>query len=105
MIPEYLDIKQVGAYIGKPWNSLRRTKGEGKLPPHDASTKPHKWKRSDIDAQQELRRLGLWNDNAWLSLRGRLGVEAAWALMLKRLEEVQARTATVVAREIAEQKA
>ena len=98
MIPEYLTIKQVGALIGKPWNSLRRWESEGKMPPEYRSTKPHKWKRFDIEAWIELEELGLFGD--WLPLRARLGPKNAWAVMLARLEAENARTAAVVAREV-----
>lgn len=47
-----------------------------------------RFRRTDLDAWMELRRLGLWAD--WKTLVQQHGEQVAWAVMLRRLERKRA---------------
>ena len=47
-----------------------------------------RFRRTDLDAWMELRRLGLWADST--QLRQEHGEQVAWAVMLRRLETKRA---------------
>ena len=97
--PECLNIRELASYLGIPYGSLRTVKAKGELPPLAIDTARHqRWRRADIEAWLEMKMRGLVGD--WLQLRGQLGEIDGWAVMLKRLEAAQAKTAAVV-REVA----
>jgi hypothetical protein len=85
---EWLDSYGVALLLSETVESIRHDVREGWLPPARKDTKPHQWKRSDLLAREELRRLELFGD--WRELVQGHGEHVAWAVMLKRLASKQA---------------
>jgi hypothetical protein len=85
---EWLDTYGVAILLSETAESIRHEVREGWMPPARRDTKPHQWKRSDLLARAELRRLDLFGD--WRELVQEHGEQVAWVAMLKRLEKAQA---------------
>ncbi len=95
--PESEWADQYGAAIqaGIPVHKWKRWAIQRLVPPARRDTKPYQWKRTDISAWMELRRLDLWGD--WKALCQEHGEHVAWALMLKRLEKALAEIESLAA--------
>lgn len=85
---EWLDTYGVAILLSETPESIRHEVREGWMPPARRDTQPHQWKRSDLLARAELRRLDLYGD--WRELVQVHGEQVAWAAMLKRLEKKRA---------------
>lgn len=85
---EWLDTYGVAILLSETAESIRHEVRERWMPPARRDTKPHQWKRSDLLARAELRRLDLFGD--WREMVQERGEHVAWAVMLKRLEKAQA---------------
>lgn len=86
---EWLDTYGVAILLSETPESIRHEVREGWMPPARRDTMPHQWKRSDLLARAELRRLDLFGD--WRELvHASPNEHVAWAAMLKRLEKAQA---------------
>jgi len=85
---EWLDTYGVAILLSRTPCGVRNEIRLGWLPPAKRNTKPHKWRRTDLLAREELDQLDLFGD--WLELRQEHGEHVAWAVMLKRLASKQA---------------
>lgn len=85
---EWLDTNGVAILLSGTPHGVKNEIRLGWLPPAKRNTKPHKWRRSDLLAREELNQLDLFGD--WLELRQEHGEHVAWAMMLKRLEKARA---------------
>lgn len=96
-----MSIKTVSKYTGIPESTLKKWKSAGFLPPHRrvGRSKGHVFHRPDIDAWMEMRHFELTDD--YVQLRRTKGNEAAWKIMLARLDNVRAKTQQVVDQELA----
>jgi hypothetical protein len=85
---EWTDQYGAADQVGIPVHRWKRWAIQRLVPPARRDTRPYQWKRSDISAWMELRRLDLWGD--WKALCQEHKEMPAWGVMLKRLEKAQA---------------
>lgn len=82
--PEWMEKRAGAHFIGVTLGVYRKLMEGGYLPPRRRDTKPHQWKRTDLSAFMELRRLGLFAD--YKQLVQAHGEAVAWEVMLRRLD-------------------
>ena len=85
--PEWMVSHKAAAYCDMTDTQWKHHRGM-RPPPVGDKRSGFRYRRTDLDAWMELRRLGLWAD--WKQVRQAHGEQVAWAVMLKRLEKKRA---------------